>query len=204
MKECILEVKDEVNIRFLGLDIVTRRKLSASLKFFLPYARHTAAFKLGRWDGTVSFCDVGARSYINLLDKLIPIVQDAGYEIHIDDKRDHYEFTFDEIDKDSYSHINWPKDHPKAGQAIELREHQVELVNSLLTSLQGVSICPTASGKTICSAILSHKVEPYGRSVVIVPTKDLVTQTEEDYINLGLDVGVYYGDNGSRPIFAVG
>jgi superfamily II DNA or RNA helicase len=47
---------------------------------------------------------------------------------------------------------------------------------------------------TIITAILSHKVEPYGRSIVIVPTKDLVTQTEEDYINFGLDVGVFYGD----------
>jgi superfamily II DNA or RNA helicase len=29
---------------------------------------------------------------------------------------------------------------------------------------------------------------------VIVPNKSLVEQTEEDYINCGLDVGVYYGD----------
>jgi len=47
---------------------------------------------------------------------------------------------------------------------------------------------------TLITAILSHKVQPYGRSIVIVPTKDLVTQTEEDYINMGLDVGVFYGD----------
>lgn len=47
---------------------------------------------------------------------------------------------------------------------------------------------------TLITAILSHKVEAYGRSIVIVPTKDLVTQTEEDYVNMGLDVGVYFGD----------
>jgi superfamily II DNA or RNA helicase len=29
---------------------------------------------------------------------------------------------------------------------------------------------------------------------VIVPNKSLVTQTEKDYLNLGLDVGVYFGD----------
>jgi superfamily II DNA or RNA helicase len=33
-----------------------------------------------------------------------------------------------------------------------------------------------------------------GRTLIIVPNKSLVTQTEADYINLGLDVGVYYGD----------
>ena len=37
-------------------------------------------------------------------------------------------------------------------------------------------------------------MEPYGRSIVIVPNKDLVTQTEDDYKNLGLDAGVYFGD----------
>jgi superfamily II DNA or RNA helicase len=52
----------------------------------------------------------------------------------------------------------------------------------------------TGSGKTIITAILSSKVEPYGRSIIIVPSKSLVEQTEEDYINLQLDVGVYYGD----------
>jgi superfamily II DNA or RNA helicase len=33
-----------------------------------------------------------------------------------------------------------------------------------------------------------------GRTIVIVPNKSLVTQTERDYKNLGLDVGVYFGD----------
>ena len=46
---------------------------------------------------------------------------------------------------------------------------------------------------TIMSAVLSHKCEPYGRTVVVVPSTDLVKQTEEDYINMGLDVGVFFG-----------
>ena len=52
----------------------------------------------------------------------------------------------------------------------------------------------TGAGKTITTATLSHITEPYGRSLVIVPNKSLVEQTEEDYINCGLDVGVYFGD----------
>lgn len=44
------------------------------------------------------------------------------------------------------------------------------------------------------TAALSKSVEKYGRSIVIVPNKSLVVQTEADYINLGLDVGVYFGD----------
>jgi superfamily II DNA or RNA helicase len=37
-------------------------------------------------------------------------------------------------------------------------------------------------------------VAPYGRSIVIVPNKSLVTQTEKDYINMEQDVGVFFGD----------
>ena len=47
---------------------------------------------------------------------------------------------------------------------------------------------------TLITAALSYSCEPHGRTIVIVPNKSLVTQTEADYINLGLDVGVYFGD----------
>ena len=47
---------------------------------------------------------------------------------------------------------------------------------------------------TITTATLAKLCEPYGRTVTIVPNKSLVEQTEEDFINVGLDVGVYYGD----------
>lgn len=47
---------------------------------------------------------------------------------------------------------------------------------------------------TIICGALSKICEQYGRTLIIVPSKSLVTQTEEDYRNLGLDVGVYYGD----------
>jgi len=47
---------------------------------------------------------------------------------------------------------------------------------------------------TILTGVLSHKCEPYGRTIVVVPSKDLVKQTEADYINMGLDVGVFFGD----------
>jgi len=42
-----LVIKDEVNVRFTDLDVHTRRKISDALKFFLPYAYHMPAYKLG-------------------------------------------------------------------------------------------------------------------------------------------------------------
>jgi superfamily II DNA or RNA helicase len=194
MKKTILEIVDEVNCRFNGLDILTRRKLVEELSFFLPYARHTPAFKLGRWDGKIRYCDVGGRSYINLLDRLLPIVADAGYEIELDDKRAKTQFAFERVTADSYSHMKWPEGHECAGEPIILRDYQVVLINMFLENPQGVQCISTGAGKTLATAVLSHKAEVYGRTIVVVPSKQLVRQTEQDYINLGLDVGVFFGD----------
>ena len=194
MKKSVLEIVDEVNCRFHNLDINTRRKLVDEVSFFLPYARHTPAFKLGRWDGKVRFCDIGGRTYINLLDRLLPIVQNQGYDIELVDNRIPRQFEFEAVKEDSYSHVIWPDSHNCEGEAITLWDYQVEIINKFLENPQGVQEISTGAGKTLVTAILSHKAENYGRTIVIVPSKQLVTQTEADYINLGLDVGVFFGD----------
>jgi superfamily II DNA or RNA helicase len=88
----------------------------------------------------------------------------------------------------------WPKGHVAEGQPIVLRDYQVEVINNFLGNPQSLQEVATGAGKTIITATLSHLCEPYGRSLVIVPNKSLVVQTEEDYVNVGLDVGVYFGD----------
>jgi len=193
-KECTLIIKDEVNVKFDGLDVITRRKLADKVKFFLEYARHTPAYKLGRWDGMMRFCDIGGRTYLNLLDRLLPIVIDAGYEIKVEDSRTVHNFQFDPVDKDSYSNIIWPEGHSHEGKSVELRDYQIKVINEYLKNPQAMQEVSTGAGKTIVTAILAHKAEAYGRTITIVPSKDLVTQTEEDFINFGLDVGVFFGD----------
>jgi len=195
MTKAILEIKDEVNIRFKNLAPSTRRKLSDAVKYFLPHAFHMPAYKLGRWDGCVRFCDVGGRSYINLLDKLLPIVQKDGYELDIEDQRDSWTFSFNQVEQTSYEHVAWPEKHPAAGMPVILRDYQVDVINRFLDNPQSLQQIATGAGKTLITAVLSHSVEAYGRSIVIVPNKDLVTQTARDYKNLGLDVGVLYGDS---------
>jgi len=84
--------------------------------------------------------------------------------------------------------------HTQAGQPVLLRDYQVEIINNFLANPQSVQEVATGAGKTLMTAALSLMAERYGKSVVIVPNKDLVRQTEADYRNLGLDVGVYFGD----------
>ncbi len=196
MTSCRLIIKDEVNIKFEGLAVETRRKIANKLKFDLPYARHMPSYKLGRWDGTKTYFGIGGTGYLAHLDVILPIVEDAGYEILIEDLRQHSKIEFEPITENYWADQGktWPKGHPEAGTPIVLRDYQFDVVNKFLANTQALQEVATGAGKTITTATLSHLCEPYGRTMVIVPNKSLVVQTEEDYRNLGLDVGVYFGD----------
>jgi superfamily II DNA or RNA helicase len=196
LPSCKLTIKDEVNIKVDGLAVETRRKIVNKLKFDLPYARHMPAYKLGRWDGTKTYFSIGGTGYLAHLDVILPIIEDAGYEIDIEDLRHHSKIEFTHITENYWADQGktWPKGHPEAGTPIVLRDYQYDVVNKFLENPQALQEVATGAGKTITTATLSHLCEPYGRTMVVVPNKSLVVQTEEDYKNLGLDVGVYFGD----------
>ena len=160
----------------------------------MPYARHTPAYKLGRWDGCVGFFTLGGASFFNLLDKILPVIVDEGYSVEIDDQRKQQDFKFLEVTEITHEQTIWPKGHVNEGAPVLLRDYQVDAINKFLTNLQCVQEISTGAGKTITTATLSKSVQDYGRTLIIVPNKDLVKQTLEDYELLGLDVGVYFGD----------
>ena len=194
MAHCKIIIKDEVNCKIEGLDLDTRKRLVNKFKYELPYARHLPAVKLGRWDGKQAYFQMGGTTYVNLLPEMIEYLAERNWDFEIDDQRPQYDFQFDQVDEESFSHIVWPKGHVAEGKPIVLRDYQVEVINTFLENPMGIQEIATGAGKTIMTAALSHKVEPYGRSVVIVPNISLVEQTEADYINMGLDVGVFFGD----------
>ena len=195
MKTATLIVKDEVNVKIEGLDLNTRKKLVNQFKYDVPYARYLPAVRLGRWDGKVSYFQMGGSTYVNLLPEILPVLDAEGYDIELDDLRDYRtSFEFEAVTETSYSDIVWPKNHPQEGEPVKLRDYQVDIVNAFLNNTQCLQEVATGAGKTIMTASLSERVEQYGRSIVIVPNKSLVTQTEKDYRNMQLDVGVFYGD----------
>jgi hypothetical protein len=193
-KTATIVIEDEVNIHIKNIDLPVKKALVNCVKYFLPDAKYSWKFKQGYWDGTTSFCTLGGRSYLNILDKLLVVLQQHDFDFEFDDQRNTHDFDFEKIDEDYLSGITWPSDHRFAGQPIALRDYQVEAVNTCLDNLQGVNVLATGAGKTLITASLSKLIEPYGRSIVIVPNKNLVKQTEEDYRNIGLDVGVLFGD----------
>jgi len=197
MPSCKLVIEDEVNVKLEGLAVDVRRKIANALKFEVPYARYMPQYKLGRWDGKVAFFGIGGSGYVNHLDTIVDILDKNGVEIvDIQDNRQPVNLNFEPITESYWAdqNVHWPKGHPAEGQLIMLRDYQVEAINNFLNTPQSLQEIATGAGKTITTATLSHIAEAHGRTLVIVPNKSLVTQTEEDYINCGLDVGVYFGD----------
>ncbi len=195
MVSCRIVIQDEVNIKVENLPVEYRRKIANKLKFAVPYARYLPQYKLGRWDGKINFFGIGGTGYVNHLDIIVNTLVDSGVEVaEISDNRIKHNLTFNKIDKNYWAHKTWPKGHIAEGEKIILRDYQVEVINNFLETPQALQEVATGAGKTIITATLSHLCEPFGRTLVIVPNKSLVTQTEEDYINCGLDVGVYFGD----------
>ena len=195
MKTATIIIKDEVNIKIEGLELDARRSLVNAFKYDVPGARYLPAVRLGRWDGKVSYFQLGGSTYVNLLPEIIPILEKFNYDIDLDDQRDYSTtFEFAKVTEQTFSHIAWGPGHPLEGQPMELRDYQVEIINNFLENPQCIQEIATGAGKTVITAALSNAVAPYGRTIVIVPNKSLVTQTEKDYINMQQDVGVYFGD----------
>jgi hypothetical protein len=195
LKRCLIEVKDEVNCRLTGLEVDARRALVNAFKYDVPGARYLPAVKLGRWDGKVSYFQLGGSTYVNLLPEIVPILEKFDYDIELNDLRNYStNFEFLSVAEDTFGHILWPKGHPQEGQPMVMRDYQVEIINNFLANPQCIQEIATGAGKTVITAALSNAVAPHGRTIVIVPNKSLVTQTEKDYVNMQQDVGVYFGD----------
>jgi len=190
-------IRDEVNIKLEGLQLDARKKLTNTFKYEIPYARYHPAYKLGRWDGMVSMFGLGGNGYLSQLETILDVLAKMGVGIdEVEDLRTTQQINFIPVTETYWADLGkvWPTGHQQAGQPIMLRDYQVEAINTFLINTQSLQEIATGAGKTITTATLSHLAEKYGRTITIVPNKSLVEQTEEDFINVGLDVGVYYGD----------
>lgn len=194
MTTCKIIIQDEVNVSIKGLSLDTRKALVKKFKFVDPTARYRPAYKLGRWDGSISFFGLGGTTYLAILEEVLVFLEAHDYSIELEDLRKSPQLSFEPVTEDFWGDRCWPKGHRFEGQPIRLRNDQVDVINIFLENPQCIQSIITGAGKTIVTATLVKVCEKYGRTVTIVPNKSLVEQTEEDFVNCGLDVGVYYGD----------
>jgi len=189
-KICKIVLVDEVNCACLGL---SRDHMAY---FYEKYGIHTEGyffspkFQLGSWDGKIRYFHKTGKTFITLLDEIVPSIVDLGYEIELQDKRKSLPVTPKPIDEKFFSHIN-----DDDGKPWKVRDYQVDMVNALLSAGNGIGIAGTGAGKTSMCAALALTYEQTGnlRSIIIVPDTTLTDQTRKSYEAFGLDVGEYSG-----------
>jgi superfamily II DNA or RNA helicase len=184
-KTAIIKILDEVNCVIIGLDdadnIFLKKKYSPLAEGYF----FSKKYKLGIWDGTISFYSKGGKTFNNLIPEIYKFLKDRQYKIELIDNRLSHKLTVPYIDKDYFKDTN-----------ITLGDHQVDAVNKILDNNGGIILAATGSGKTfICSALAKSYNDTYGyKVIIIVPSSDLVLQGVEDLQNLNIDVGQYDGD----------
>jgi hypothetical protein len=171
MTTCKIVIKDEVNCKVQNLELDARRALMKKFEFEIPGARYLPAVRLGRWNGKISYFSLAGSSYINLLDKIIPILEDYGYDIELEDLRKYSStFNFAQVSENTFSDKLWPLGHPAAGQPIILRDYQVEIINNFLANPQCLQEIATGAGKCVTKntklKIILDENTPFGKFMI--------------------------------------
>lgn len=189
-RQAKIRILDEVSVVVSGLDETHHNFLYKKFAVPAPNFFFHPKYKLGQWDGKIRHYKDTGRTYLYLVDEILPQIVKFGYSVNIVDERN-TEFVKPElITADIFAHVL----HTETGKPIILRDDQVAAVNALIEHGNGVCIAGTGAGKTLSCAAL---VTAYGKlgikSLTIVPDQTLIKQTKTEYINCGLNTGEYSG-----------
>ena len=188
--ECKVVLLDEVNCVLYGLQNDHLKYFHNEFAVFAPNYFFSPLFKMGRWDGKNKFFMKTGKTYVNLLPEIIPQLKSFGYKIKLEDRRQSSTVFPPAITENHFSHIN----DPETNKPLILREYQVNLCNELLADGSGLAIAGTGAGKSFCIAAIADSYAKFGlKTIVIVPSQDLIVQTKECFDFLKLDVGEYSG-----------
>ena len=185
-----ISIKDEVHCTVTGLSNADNLFLYNKFGILTEGSFFHPAVKLGRWDGKIRFYDRTGNTYIRILNEIIPFLVGWEYEIELVDKRVPVEHPAPTANEGMFSHcIGY------GGKPMTVRPYQVEAINELVAEGSGFVIAGTGAGKSLMTAGLC---EVYGlkgyRTITIVPSGDLVTQTADAFRMCEMDVGEYSGD----------
>lgn len=181
-KGCKVIIRDEVNCALQGLIRKDLNFLIEKTNRSVKGAYHTAAVKVGAWDGKESQVSDNGTTFLFMLEKVLPLIENLGYDLEMQDNRP------------AIIPINTQIDHTYLSEyGITLRPYQVHAVNLAVTEKQGIIEAATSSGKTYICAGLAKIYNKNYRSITIVPKLNLVHQTKKVFEQCNLDVGEIHG-----------
>jgi hypothetical protein len=146
-------------------------------------------YKLGRWNGKVNLFDPkNGKLLVRLLGEACEFIDAWGYDVKIDDQRKPIPVVKTRVTEEWF--------HNRGLKiTVSLRPYQVEAINLALDAQSGILEMATGAGKTITVAALCDALNKDSnlRTIVVVPSSDLVDQTRTTFELVGLDVGTYSG-----------
>lgn len=175
--KCSLRVKAEESIL---------RELHEYYTFEVPGYQFTPKFQSGLWDGRIRLFNLWENKLpAGLLIKTIEWAKKNDYSITVENSLLPVSIPDSEID-DLYNSLNLPS------QIIK-ESHQIDLIKKGLQFKRALLLGPTGMGKSLIIYALS-KIgikETNKKALIVVPTKNLVSQFPEEFKNYGYDKETY-------------
>ena len=182
-KTCYITVRDETYCYITGLHECDNEYLWNKFAIFVDGYFFTPQYKIGKWDGKIRFFEKTGKTYLRILDSLVPYLDKWNYDIIIQDERAAIEPPVERIKDDHFADVG-----------VTLRPYQVEAINLAIDNGDGILLMATGAGKTsVTAGICSIYSRANFRTMTIVPSVDLVNQTAAWYKKCGLDTGTYSG-----------
>jgi superfamily II DNA or RNA helicase len=155
-------------------------ELRDEFKFQVPGYKFMPAYKNKFWDGFIYlFNPMNCTIYTGLYDKVVNFCRERNYEVELLSDFSNSVFSVKEA-KEFISSISL---NPK----YELRDYQLKTFIDGVRKNRQLFLSPTASGKSLMIYLLTryYLENTTGKTLIIVPTTQLVLQMTNDFIEYG-------------------
>lgn len=171
---------------FIDCDRDEALNIQSYFEFFAPGYVFHPAFKMGSWDGKIRLFNIKTcRLPIGLLKKLIKNLKRDGFEFSIEDKEELFK-TGKKISVQNV--LKFAMDVLKIDPSMKPRDYQIFATQWFLYKKKGIILSSTASGKSLIAFLifnlLQYIYEDF-KFLLVVPTKQLVSQMRNDFIKYG-------------------
>lgn len=145
-RTCTLRILDQVNCVFTGLHPDHVAYFFEEFSAFAPNYYFNPKFKLGSWDGKIRYFHKTGKTYVNILEDILPRVKGLGYNLKLIDDREYAALKQPElITPEFFAHIV----DEESQKSWIMRHYQVTLVNNLIENGGGVGVAGTGAGKAL-------------------------------------------------------
>ena len=174
--DLVITKKDEVFAK-VACERHIAMELSEFFTFFVPGYQFVPAYRNRIWDGKIRlFALQSGQIYLGLIPYLKEFCAEREYTYELEELTDDYSvYLAEKFIKTLNLHSN--------GNAIEVREHQLNAYVHAMRNRRALLLSPTASGKSLIIYLIYRQLLDYQnlKGLVIVPTTSLVEQLYSDF-----------------------